>query len=119
MHAHDQSSIFSTGGKFRPDYGLLLELHTLTLVACSYVLLSLDMNSFWYSLNPRFPTARQGKTSPLLQQDNREHGGNYSPLLHDVIVFSFVPVDMKLRIRLTQQPTADSSPITSQRLRKQ
>ena len=28
--------------KFRPDYGLLLELHTLTLVACSYVLLK------WY-----------------------------------------------------------------------
>ena len=28
--------------KFWPDYGLLLELHTLTLVACSYVLLK------WY-----------------------------------------------------------------------
>ena len=39
MHARDQSSIFSTGGKFRPDYGLLLELHTLTLVASSYALL--------------------------------------------------------------------------------
>ena len=39
MRAHNQSSIFSIGGKFRPDYGLLLELHTLTLVACSYVLL--------------------------------------------------------------------------------
>ena len=39
MHAHDQSTIFSTDGKFRPDYGLLLELHTLTLVACSYALL--------------------------------------------------------------------------------
>ena len=39
MHAHDQSSIFSTGGKFRPDYGLLLELHALTLVARSYALL--------------------------------------------------------------------------------
>jgi len=39
MHARDQSSIFSTGGKFRPDYGLLLELHALTLVAHSYVLL--------------------------------------------------------------------------------
>jgi len=26
MHARDQSSIFSTGGKFRSDYGLLLEL---------------------------------------------------------------------------------------------
>ena len=31
--ARDQSSIFSTGGKFSPDYGLLLELHALTLVA--------------------------------------------------------------------------------------
>ena len=31
MRARDQSSIFSTGGKFRPDYGLLLELHALTL----------------------------------------------------------------------------------------
>ena len=38
MHAHDQSSIFSTGGKFRPDNGLLLELHALTLVAHSYAL---------------------------------------------------------------------------------
>ena len=40
MRARDQSSIFSTGRKFRPDYGLLLELHTLTLVARSYALLS-------------------------------------------------------------------------------
>ena len=39
MRARDQSSIFSNGGKFRPDYGLLLELHTLTLVARSYALL--------------------------------------------------------------------------------
>jgi len=39
MHACDQSSIFSTGGKFRPDYGFLLELHALTLVARSYALL--------------------------------------------------------------------------------
>ena len=37
--AHDQCTIFSIGRKFRPDYGLLLELHTLTLVAHSYVLL--------------------------------------------------------------------------------
>ena len=35
----DQSSIFSAGGKFHPDYGLLLELHALTLVARSYALL--------------------------------------------------------------------------------
>ena len=40
MCAHDQSSIFSTGGKFCPDYGLLLELHTLTLLARSYALLA-------------------------------------------------------------------------------
>ena len=39
MCARDQSSIFSTGGKFCPDYGLLLELHALTLVARSYALL--------------------------------------------------------------------------------
>ena len=39
MHARDQSSIFSTGRKFRSDYGLLLQLHALTLVACSYALL--------------------------------------------------------------------------------
>ena len=38
--ARDQSSIFSTGGKFRPDYVLLLELHALTLVTRSYALLS-------------------------------------------------------------------------------
>ena len=37
----DQSSIFSAGGKFRSEYGLLLELHALTQVACSYVLLDL------------------------------------------------------------------------------
>ena len=40
MRARDQSSIFSTGGKFCPDYGLLLELHALTLVARSYALLT-------------------------------------------------------------------------------
>ena len=39
MRAHDQSSIFSTGGKFCPDYGLVLELDALTLVAHSYALL--------------------------------------------------------------------------------
>ena len=43
MRARDQSSIFSTGGKFRPDYGLLLELHALTLVARSYALLVIGM----------------------------------------------------------------------------
>ena len=39
MRARNQSSIFSTGEKFRPDYGLVLELHALTLVARSYALL--------------------------------------------------------------------------------
>ena len=43
MCARDQSSIFSIGGKFRPDYGLLLELHVLTLVARSYALLVNDI----------------------------------------------------------------------------
>ena len=43
MHARDQSSIFSIGGKFRPDYWLLLELHTLTLVTRSYALLIQQM----------------------------------------------------------------------------
>ena len=44
MHARDQSFIFSIGGKFLPDYGLLLELHVhaLTLVARCYVLLHPD-----------------------------------------------------------------------------
>ena len=46
MRARDQSSIFSTGGKFCPDYGLLLEFHTLTLVARSYVLLALSIEKF-------------------------------------------------------------------------
>ena len=44
MRACDQSSIFGTGGKFRPDYGLLLELHALTLVTRSYVLLVIPYN---------------------------------------------------------------------------
>ena len=39
LRARDQSSIFSTGRKFCLDYGLLLELHALTLVARSYALL--------------------------------------------------------------------------------
>ena len=47
MCARDQSSIFSAGGKFHPDYGLPLELHTLTLtlVACSYAMLCVMV--FW------------------------------------------------------------------------
>ena len=45
MRAHDQCSIFSTGGKFRPDYGLLLELHALTLLGRIYVLLDATIGS--------------------------------------------------------------------------
>ena len=50
--ARDQSSIFSTGRKFCPDYGLLLELHALTLVARSYTLLLLytDKETFTYQV---------------------------------------------------------------------
>ena len=40
MRACDQCSIFSTGEKFHPDYGLLLALHALTVVTRSYVLLT-------------------------------------------------------------------------------
>ena len=32
---------FSTVQQFHPDYGLLLELHALTLVGCSYALLAI------------------------------------------------------------------------------
>ena len=40
MHTGDQSSTFNIAVKFRPDYGLLLELHALTLlVTRSYALL--------------------------------------------------------------------------------
>ena len=46
MSACDQSSIFSTGGKFCPDYGLLLELHALTLVGRSYALLIQHITAF-------------------------------------------------------------------------
>jgi len=44
MRACNQSTIFSIGGKFCPDYGLLLELHALTLVTRSYALLTLCIN---------------------------------------------------------------------------
>ena len=46
MRARDQCSIFSIGGKFCPDYGLLLELHPLTLVTRSYALLITYMQYF-------------------------------------------------------------------------
>ena len=41
--AHDQHSIYSMVQKFCPDYWLLLELHTLTLVTCSYAFVLRDM----------------------------------------------------------------------------
>ena len=59
MRARDQSSIFSTGGKFRPDYGLLLELHALTLVAHSYALLT--------ELIPSSPTRYATRSCPLCE----------------------------------------------------
>ena len=46
--ARNQSSIFSTGRKFCSDYGLLLELHALTLVARSYVLLVQIKTPMWF-----------------------------------------------------------------------
>ena len=56
MCARDQSSIFSIGGKFCPDYRLLLELHALTLVAHSYALLHCD--------NDYYPLILHVKCSP-------------------------------------------------------
>ena len=52
MRAHDQSSIFSSGRKFRPDYGVLLELHTIILVAGSYVLLIHYRTTSWFGHTP-------------------------------------------------------------------
>ena len=43
VHVTDQCSIFSTVHLFSPNFGLLLELHALTLVACSYALLTNNM----------------------------------------------------------------------------
>ena len=40
----------STGGKFRSDYELLLELHALTLVACSYALLVQAIITYFITL---------------------------------------------------------------------
>ena len=48
MRARDQSSIFSIGRKFHPDYGVLLELHALILVASSYVLLIHFRTTSWF-----------------------------------------------------------------------
>jgi len=45
MRARDQSSIFSIGGKFRPDYGLLLELtHSYSIRPFLYVLAPAPMH---------------------------------------------------------------------------
>ena len=74
MCARDQSSIFSAGGKFCPDYGLLLELHALTLVARSYALLAAHMNP---TLNGSF----------VLQRFKR---GN-AVEIHNRIMFDFCP----------------------------
>ena len=48
MCACDQSSNFSTGRKFRPDYGVLLELHALILVAGFYVLWIHYRTTSWF-----------------------------------------------------------------------
>jgi len=64
MRACDQNSIFSTGGKFRPDYGLLLELHVLTLVARSYALLLVVTISFVIAAN--ITTLKRSNTHSIL-----------------------------------------------------
>ena len=56
MRARDQCSIFSTSGKFRSDYGLLLEFHGLTLVARFNPLL--DIVTVIYHWVPRLFTRR-------------------------------------------------------------
>ena len=66
MCARDQCSIFSTGGKFRTDYGLLLELHALTQVARSYALL-IDIVTHCADLSqPCTPTERSKNVTLLL-----------------------------------------------------
>ena len=59
MRAHDQSSIFSTGRKFRPDYGLLFELHALTLVARSYALLVLPIRCINVDVHEKHTLSRR------------------------------------------------------------
>ena len=69
MRARDQCTIFSTGGKFRPDYGLLLELHALTLAAHSYALLQSSTAPMSTLCSPTFITTPQlspGPPSPFL-----------------------------------------------------
>ena len=45
--AHDQCTIFSM---VHPDYGLLLELHVLTPVTRSYVLLTVAMHAVYVAI---------------------------------------------------------------------
>ena len=71
MCACDQSSIFSSGGKFRSEYGLLLELHALTLVACSYALLDLVI----VSVNDTLPSIKIRITPRRNVHSSRYAGG--------------------------------------------
>ena len=66
MRARDQSSIFSTGGKFCPDYGLLLELYALTLVARSYALLVLQIGCVKTHILLQATSQPQSQASPVL-----------------------------------------------------
>ena len=59
MRARDQSSIFSTGGKFCPDYGLLFELHALTLVARSYAFLVLPIRCINVDVHEKHTLSRR------------------------------------------------------------
>ena len=73
MHARDQSSIFSTGGKFCPDYGLLLELHALTLVARSYALLASDIDIIYSIVSPDEGEVDSKRTMDSRAVDTDEH----------------------------------------------
>ena len=55
MRARDQSSIFSTGRKFCPDYGLLLELHALN--SSRLFLCTLGMRQHGYEATLGYGTA--------------------------------------------------------------
>ena len=63
MRARDQCTIFSTGRKFRPDYGLLLELHAFTLVARSYALL---IQGVHVSVVAQWPRVLTAQAKPLV-----------------------------------------------------